>query len=232
MIPVNDHIYKQFDIELRTLKDKLLRMAGVVERHIASAMRALDERDIAGAEKVERADTEVNLLEMEVDEMCVRMLALRQPAASDLRFIAAALKINTDLERVGDLAVNIAERAEDLARTSQMLPSVDLSRMAEAAQAMLRDSLDAFVYSDAEKAEAVLSRDQFVDDLFREAFRDITAVMKSDPSTVDRGLGLIFIAKHIERIGDHATNVAEMVVYLVRGQDVRHKYSVLTRRGL
>ncbi len=222
----HDHILKHFDVELRTLKDKLLLMAGVVEEHIATAMRALGDRDIAVAEKVEKSDKQVNVLEMEVDELCVRLLALRQPAASDLRFIAAALKIVTDLERIGDLAVNIAERAEALARSPQLLPPLDLGPLTQATQAMLKMSLDAFVNGDDQKAEAVLERDQIVDDLFVQAFGKLLSSMKSDPTTVDRAIGLLFIAKHLERIADHSTNIAEMVVYLVRGKDVRHKFSL------
>jgi phosphate transport system protein len=222
----HEHIIKQFDVELRTLKDKLLLMASVVEEHINAALRALGERDIAVAEKIEKSDVQVNLLEMEVDELCIRLLALRQPAASDLRFITAALKITTDLERIGDLAVNIAERAEDLARSAVMVPSMDLARMAEASQRMLKDSLDALVHGDAEMAQSVLERDQIVDDQFVEAFRALIEAMKRDPQTVDRAIGLVFIAKHLERIADHATNIAEMVVYLVKGKDVRHKFSV------
>ena len=223
---MHDHILKQFDVELRTLKDKLLLMAGVVEEHIASAMRALGDRDVATAEKVERSDRQVNVLEMEVDELCIRLLALRQPAASDLRFIAAALKIVTDLERMGDLAVNIAERAEALARSPQLLPQIDLAPIATATQAMLKDSLDAFVRGDDRKAEEVLRRDQVIDDLFVEAFNALVESMKRDPSSIERSIGLMFIAKHLERVADHATNVGEMVIYLVRGKDVRHQFSL------
>ena len=222
----HDHILKHFDVELRTLKDKLLLMASVVEEHIASAMRALGERDVAVAVKVERNDRQVNVLEMEVDELCVRLLALRQPAASDLRFIAASLKINTDLERMGDLAVNIAERAEALARSPQLLPQLDLAPLAQTAQGMLKDSLDAFVRGDAEQAEGVLERDQVADEHFRTAFHALMDSMKRDPATVERAIGLMFIAKHLERIADHSTNIGEMVIYLVRGKDVRHKFSL------
>jgi phosphate transport system protein len=226
MAPSHDHIAKQFDVELRTLKDRLLFMASVVEDHINAAMRALGERDVAGAEKIEKSDRQVNLMEMEIDEMCVRLLALRQPAGSDLRFICAALKIVPDLERMGELAVNIAERADALGRAPQLLPQLDLSRMTDAARGMLKDSLDAFVDGDALKAQQVLERDQIVDDLFVEAFRALIDSMKGDPATVERAVGLIFIAKHLERIADHSTNIAEMVVYLVQGKDVRHKFSV------
>ncbi len=226
MTTSHDHILKHFDVELRELKDKLLLMAGVVESHLASAMQALGDRSVAIAEEVEKSDPEVNVIEMEVDEQCIRLLALRQPAAYDLRFIAASLKIVTDLERMGDLAVNIAERAEALARSPQLLPQLDLGPIAAATQAMLKDSLDAFVRGDADKAESVLLRDNVIDDLFLEAFRTLIESMKRDSSTVDRAVGLMFIAKHLERIADHSTNVAEAVIYHVRGKDVRHKFSL------
>ena len=222
----HDHTLKEFDVELRTLKDKLLLMAASVEDHLARGMAALASRDAAAADAVADSDGPVNLLEMEVDELCVRLLALRQPAGSDLRFIAASLKIVTDLERMGDLAVNIAERVAAIARTPQRLPPLDLEPIAGAARAMLQDSLDAFVRGDVPKAESVLRRDQVIDDLFVEAFRALMAAMKQDPATVERALGLMFIAKHFERIADHSTNIAEMVIYLVRGKDVRHKFSL------
>lgn len=227
------HIIKQFDVELRILKDKLLLMASVVEDLLASAMRALRERDPAVAEQVAQGDRQVNVLEMEVDELCVRILALRQPAASDLRFIAASLKICTDLERVGDLAVNIAERAEAIAHESPLAAGADLQRMAQGAQDMLRDALDAFVRGDADQAEEVLERDQAIDDQYVETFHSLADQMRAEPESVERALSLVFIAKHLERVADHATNIAEMVVYLVRGQDVRHKFSVeeRNRRG-
>ena len=229
MATTHDHIVKQFDVDLRILKDKLLLMATVVEDHIAKAIRALEQRDPTLAEEVVAGDRQVNILELEVDELCLRILALRQPAASDLRFIAASLKIVVDLERVGDLAVNMAERAEALARSPQLQPSYDLKRLADATQGMLKDSLDAFVRSDAELANAVLVRDDVVDGLFVEAFRYFLDAMKKDPGNVERALGLLFIAKHLERIADHATNIAEMVVYIAQGKDVRHRFSVEER---
>jgi phosphate transport system protein len=222
----SDHIVKQFDVDLRILKDKLLLMASVVEDHIAKAIRALDERDVELAQEVVQGDRQVNVLEIETDELCLRILALRQPAASDLRFISASLKIVVDLERVGDLAVNMAERAEALAKSPQLLPTLDLTRMAAATQAMLKDSLDAFVRADPELATSVLVRDQEVDELFVEAFRYLVDAMKHDPNNVERALGLMFVAKHLERIADHSTNIAEMVVFLAQGKDVRHRFSI------
>ncbi len=229
----HDHIVKQFDVDLRILKDKLLLMATVVEDHIAKAIRAFDQRDPRLAEEVVAGDRQVNVLELETDELCLRILALRQPAASDLRFIAAALKIVVDLERVGDLSVNMAERADALSRSPQLLPTYDLKRIADATQGMLKDSLDAFVRADVELANGVLGRDDVVDNLFVEAFRYFLDAMKKDPANVERALGMLFIAKHLERIADHATNIAEMVVFLAEGKDVRHRFSVeeQQRRG-
>lgn len=229
MVTPHDHILKQFDVDLRILKDKLLLMASVVEDHITKAIRALNDRDPRLAEEVVAGDRQVNILELETDELCLRILALRQPAASDLRFIAASLKIVVDLERVGDLSVNMAERAEALARSPQLLPTFDLTRIADATQGMLKDSLDAFVRADAALASSVLSRDDVVDQLFVEAFRFMVDAMKKDPANVERALGLLFIAKHLERIADHSTNIAEMVVFLAEGKDVRHRFSVEER---
>jgi phosphate transport system protein len=226
----HDHIVKQFDVDLRILKDKLLLMAGLVEDQISSALRALEARDASIAERVEHGDRQVNILELEIDELCVRILALRQPAASDLRFIAAALKIVTDIERVGDIAVNVAERVEALSRIAQMTPSIDLAPIGLEAQSMLKQSLDAFVRGDAAMAEKVLGRDQPVDRMFVEIFQQLTDAMKRDPQSVERCVSLIFVAKHLERIADHATNIAEMVVYLVKGKDVRHRFSVQERQ--
>ena len=219
------HIYKPFDAELRALKDQLLAMGGLVEAHIADAMKALVERDPSRAQKVMEGDRAVNAMELAIDEQCIRILALRQPAASDLRFIAASLKIVTDLERIGDLAVNMAQRAIALAGEPPLRAVVDLPRMATAAQKMLREALDAFVTHDAEKAESVITQDDLIDGWLVQVFDEIRAEMQRDPSVINRGIATIFFAKHIERVADHATNVAEMVVYLVRGQDVRHRWA-------
>jgi phosphate transport system protein len=220
---VPEHIYKPFDAELRSLKDQILAMAGLVEAHIADATRALVDRDAARAKGIIEADRAVNSLELAIDEQCVRILALRQPAASDLRFIASALKIVTDLERIGDLAVNLAERAIDLCSEPPLRAAVDLPRMSAAAQKMLRDALDAFVTHDVAKAEAVLDADEEIDKLLVDAFGELRAEMQRDPSSVSRCIATLFFAKNLERMADHTTNVAEMVVYLVRGKDVRHR---------
>ncbi len=226
----HDHILKQFDRDLATLKDRILRMAGMVEDHIAASMRALIDQDGANAVRLANADRPVNLLEMECDELCVKLIALRQPVGSDVRLLVASLKIITDLERIGDMAVNIAERAEVLARSPKLNPPLDLTGMASKTQEMLRDSLDSYVHGDAAKAEEILVRDDMIDAAFRDVFATLIAHMKRDPENVERAVGLLFIAKHLERIADHSTNIAEMVIYLVNGKDVRHRFSVENRR--
>lgn len=200
-------------------------MGGKVEVHIAEATKALVDRDPVRAQRVIEDDRQVNLIELAIDEQCIRLLALRQPAATDLRFIASALKIVTDLERIGDLAVSMAERAISLASEPRLQAVVDLPRMSLAAQKMLRDALDAFVTRDVAKAESVLSADDQIDQWLVEVFEQLKTEMKHDPTAINRGISAIFFAKHIERLADHCTNVAEMVLFLVRGKDVRHPHS-------
>jgi phosphate transport system protein len=223
---MDQHTLRQFDRALKTLTDRLLFMAGLVESHLNDAMAALQIQDGATAERLAKSDRPVNLLEMECDELCVRLIAQFQPVASDLRFVVAAMKLVTDLERMGDLAVNIAERAAELARSPKLDPPIDLRPMGALVQAMLKESLDAFIGRNAAAAEAVLVRDDVVDTAFRDLFATLIARMKKDPGNVERAVGLLFVAKHLERIADHATNIAEQVVYLTRGEDVRHKSSV------
>jgi phosphate transport system protein len=222
------HTDKAFEHDLRELREKLLRMGAVVENLIAKSVRAVAERDVALAEAVKAQDGEVNRLEVEIDELCRKILALRQPAASDLRLITTAVKIVTDLERCGDLAVNIAERAIELAEAPPLKPYADLPKLAEAAQEQLKRALDAFVASDVAKAELVLRGDDLLDALYSRILGDALAYMMEDARNIRRGLGVLFVAKHLERFGDHAVNVAEMVVYMVRGTDIRHPRS----RGL
>ena len=219
------HTDKAFEADLRDLREKLLAMGAKVEALIADSMRALTDRDSPLAERVIHADKEVNRLEVEIDETCRRILALRQPAASDLRLITTALKIVTDLERIGDLAVNIAERAKDLNEAPPLKPYVDTPRLAELAQQQVKKALDAFVSSDVAKAEAVLKEDEHLDILYLKIFNELLSYMMEDSKNIRRATALMFIAKHLERIGDHATNVAEMVVYMVRGTDIRHPRS-------
>ncbi len=219
------HTDKVYEAELAALRDRLLEMGGRIEAAIAGSVRALVERDPELASKVIAQDRDVNRAEVEIDDMCRRLLALRQPAASDLRFITTALKIVTDLERMGDLAVNVAERAVDLAQSPPLPPFHDLTALAELSGAALEKALDAFVEKNVEKAEKVIEGDDLLDAIYHRLFNDLLAYMMEDSRVVRRATSLMFAAKQLERFGDHATNVAEMVVYMVRGTDVRHPAS-------
>jgi phosphate transport system protein len=216
------HTDKVYEAELAQLRDKLLSMGGKVEAAMAGSVRALIERDSALADKVIAQDREVNRAEVEIDEMCRRLLALRQPAASDLRFITTALKIVTDLERMGDLAVNVAERANDLAQSPPSRPFHDLTELADLSGSQLEKALDAFVEKNVEKAEEVIEGDDLLDAIYHRLFNNLLAYMMEDSRVIRRATSIMFAAKQLERFGDHATNVAEMVVYMVRGTDVRH----------
>ena len=216
------HTDKTYEHELNDLRERLLAMGGKVEAAIAASVRAITERDPPLAEKVKSGDAEVNRLEVEIDNACRRLLALRQPAASDLRFITTALKIVTDLERMGDLAVNIAERALDLAQAPPLAPMHDLVTLADLSESQLKRALDAFVERDPDKAEVVIQGDAVLDALYHKLFNDLLALMMEDPRAIRRATALMFVAKHLERFGDHAINVGEMVVYMVKGTDVRH----------
>jgi phosphate transport system protein len=216
------HIDKQYEAELTALREQLLEMGGLVEAAIAGSVRAIIERDGFLAEQVVRRDKLVNRMEVDIDGACRRILALRQPAASDLRFITTALKIVTDLERMGDLAVNIAERAVDLAQAPALQPLHDLGRLAALSEAALAKALDAFVTADPVKAEEVLEADDHLDALYLKVFNHLLTTMMEDSRTIRRATSLMFSAKHLERFGDHATNLAEMVIFMVRGTDVRH----------
>jgi phosphate transport system protein len=221
-MPEREHTSKQFEQQLRALKDKLLLMSHHAEKMIADAIRALVERRPSLAEEVIKSDDEMDQLELDIDNQCYEILALEQPVARDLRFIATALKIVRDIERIGDIAVNIAERANELIQEPEMKRLIDLPIMAEAAQRILKESLDAFVNSDAELAEKVIRDDSFVDDCYEQIFRELLTYMMEDTKYISRALKVIFIAKHLERVGDHSANIAEMVIFLVRGQDIRH----------
>ena len=216
------HTSKQFEQHLRTLKDKLLLMSHHAEKMISDSIQALVERRPSLAEDVIKSDDTLDQLELEIDNLCYQILALEQPVARDLRFIATALKIVRDIERIGDIAVNIAERAGELIQEPEMKRLIDLPIMAEASQRILKDSLDAFVNSDAELAEKVIRDDNFIDDCYEQIFRELLTYMMEDTRYISRALKVIFIAKHLERVGDHSANIAEMVIFLVRGQDIRH----------
>ncbi len=213
---------RHFHEELEALKQTLLAMGGLVEDQIRRVMRALTERNDALAQEVIERDRQVNAYDVEVDETCVNLLALHQPAAGDLRFITTAMKIVTDLERIGDQAVNIAQRALELNREPQLKPYIDLPRMAALAQAMVKDSLDAFVTRDTELARRVCGADTEVDALKEQIFRELLTYMMEDARTIPRAIRLILISRFMERVADHATNIAEMVVYMVEGKMVRH----------
>ena len=213
---------RHFHEELEALKQTLLAMGGLVEDQIRRVMRALLERDDAMAQEVIERDRQVNTYDVEVDEQCVSLLALHQPAAGDLRFITTAMKIVTDLERIGDQAVNIAQRVLELNREPQLKPYIDLPRMAEKAQRMVKESLDAFVARDTALARQVCGEDAEVDALKEQIFRELLTFMMEDPRTIPRAIRVILISRFMERVADHATNIAEMVVYLVEGKMVRH----------
>ena len=213
---------RHFHEELVALKQTLLAMGGLVEDQIRRVMRALLERDDVIAQEVIDRDRQVNTYDIEVDEQCVNLLALHQPAAGDLRFITTAMKIVTDLERIGDQAVNIAQRALELNREPQLKPYIDLPRMADKAQRMVKESLDAFVARDTALARQVCAEDAEVDALKEQIFRELLTFMMEDPRTVSRAIRVIMISRFLERVADHATNIAEMVIYLVEGKMVRH----------
>ncbi|BDG04009.1 phosphate signaling complex protein PhoU [Anaeromyxobacter oryzae] len=219
------HTDKSYEAELKGIRDRLLEMGGLVERAIAASVRAVTERDTALAEDIKLKDREINRMEVDIDGACRRVLALRQPAASDLRFVTTALKIVTDLERMGDLAVNIAERAIDLNQAPALGPLHDLSKLADLSEAQLKKALDAFVTRDVEKAEEVMRGDDLLDTLYLKIFNDLLGLMMEDSRNIRRATAIMFAAKHLERFGDHATNLAEMVVYMVRGTDIRHPRS-------
>src|SRR5437899_3548189 len=221
-MPEREHTSKHYEQQLRELKNKLLLMSHKAEQMIADSIRSLVERRPTLAEEVIDRDDEIDKLEIEVDDLCYAILALEQPVARDLRFIATALKIVKDIERIGDIGVNIGERAMELIQEPELKRLVDLPIMAEAAQKILKESLDAFVNSDAELAEKIIVNDRIVDDMYEQIFRKTVIYMLEDPRSISRALKLIFIAKHLERVADHSANIAEMVVFLVRGEDIRH----------
>jgi phosphate transport system protein len=213
---------RPFDEELKELKEKLLEMASRAEEQIALAVRGLKDRDEKLACQVLEREEAINLLDIEIDEMAMRLLALRQPMAADLRFITSAMKIGSDLERIGDLAVNIAERTMDLLKAPQIKPLVDIPRMAELTKEMVRDALNAFINGDERLAKEICERDDRVDKLNDQVFRELLTYMMEDPGTISRAVDLILVGRHLERIADHATNIGEDVIYMVRGKTIKH----------
>jgi len=213
---------RHFTVELEELNNKLLEMAGLVESAISRSVRSLIDQDRELAEQVIRDEPKINRMEMEIDGMATRLLALRQPVAKDLRFLTSALKINNDLERMGDLAQHIAERSISLMHHPLVKPMVDIPKMASLVQSMLLKTLDAFVNGDDTLARSVLLADDEVDQLRDSVYNELLATMQRDPGVVPAAIDLIFIARNLERIGDHCTNIAEDVVFLIKGVDVRH----------
>jgi len=216
------HTNRQYEEELRGLRTGLIKMGGLVESQIAEAIEALIERDTARARATIARDAEVNRMDVENDELAIRLLALHQPAASDLRFITTSLKITTDLERIGDNAVNICERVLELNEEPQLKPYIDIPRMATITQSMVKDSVDAFMRDDTELATEVIDRDDEVDGLNYQIYRELLSYMVEDPSMIARATRVLFVSKNLERVADHATNIAEMVVYMVKGRTIRH----------
>jgi phosphate transport system protein len=214
---------RQFSVELEELNHRLLEMAGFVESAINRAVRSLMEQDRELALQVIRDEPQINRMEMEIDGLVTRLLALRQPVARDLRFLTAALKINTDLERIGDLANHVAERSLSLMHHPLVRPLTDIPKMASLVQSMLLKCLEAFVRGNDELARSVLVSDDEVDRLRDHVYAELVETMQRDPGTVTAAVGLIFVARNLERIGDHATNIAEDVVFLIKGIDVRHR---------
>jgi len=218
-----EHTSKQFDAELESVRSRVLQMGGLVEEQITRAMESLIAGDMELIDRVIADDHRVNALEVGLDEMCSHIIARRQPAAGDLRLLIAVIKTITDLERIGDEAAKIARMAKLIHSAERLnMPRMDLSRVADRALAMLRQSLDAFARLDVSEAMHVVKQDQAVDDEFRAIMRQLITFMMEDPRTITRSLEILFIAKAVERIGDHAKNMAEYVVYMVKGRDVRH----------
>ena len=226
-----EHTSKQYEQQLRLLKDKLLLIGYKAETSIADATRALVERRPSLAQRVVDEDDEVDRLELEIDDICFEILAREQPVASDLRFITTAMKIVADIERIGDNGVNIARGALEIMHEPELKPIIDIPVAAAAAKRILKESLDAFVNSDAALAKRVIQDDRYIDDVCEQMLRELLTYMFEDPSTVSRALRLMFVARNLERIGDHAANIAEMVIFLVEGQDVRHRQAAKAKAG-
>jgi phosphate transport system protein len=219
---IEGHIYKAFDLELKELKEKLRFEGTLVENAIQNAIKALLDRQSGLAEKVIEDDDIINLKEVEIDEFCLKLLALRQPAARDLRFITTTIKINYDLERIGDMAVNICERVLELNEEPQLKPYIDLPMMAGIVQAMVKEALEAFLTENVDLAMKVTKDDNKVDQFLDQIFRELLTYMMQDPRTITRATRILFIAKYMERMADHAVNIAELVLFMVEGKIIRH----------
>lgn len=224
------HTDREYEAELQALREKILLMGARVEELLAKAMRAFEQRDAELARQSMGADRQIDQLEIEIDELGLKILARRQPVASDLRFIATTMKLVTDLERVGDLGVNVCERVIELGEEPAHPAASSITRIADAARAMLHDALDSFVQDDVARAEEVIERDNEVDAYYAQLFPELVQTMMREPESVYRATRLQSIAKYFERIADHATNIAEMVVFMVRGKDVRHAFALARER--
>jgi len=216
---------RHFDQDLDQIKELMLRMGAMAEDAIAQSIRALVERDSAIAERVIALDDEIDMLELEVDRMTAELIAKMQPAASDLRMVVTAMRITPEIERIADLAQDVCERAIELNREAPLKPLIDIPRLAHIAQDMVRQAIDSFVRQDADLAREVIRRDDYVDDLTEHSFRELLTYMLEDSRNISRAIRLTFCGKYFERIADSATNIAEMVVYLVDGRIVKHQKS-------
>jgi len=215
---------RHFELDLNLVKEKLNFMAGLAVSNIFLAIKILTDREGKLASEIHTQEEKINSLQIEIDNFCLELIALHQPVAADLRLLVSAMKINSELERIGDQAINITQAAMDLIRQPQLKPLVDTPRMAELVQRMAKDALDSFVRKESQLARDVLKRDDQIDE-FKDRIRaELETLMSQDPSAVHRGLQLIMISRHLERIADHSTNIAEDVVYLVEGKDVRHYF--------
>ena len=217
-----ERVFRHFQEDLDSLKECLLQMGGLAEERVREVIRGVVDREHEALDTVLAGDEPINELHIDIDDRCFKLLALHQPMAADLRVIVAAVKINTDLERVGDLAVNIAEAGKRYLQHPPVKPLIDIPRMAEISEKMVKDALDAFVKRDAKLARDVLRRDDEVDELKDQVFRELLTYMMADPGTIQRALALILISRNLERIADHATNVAEDVIFIAEAKDVRH----------
>jgi phosphate transport system protein len=214
---------RHFAAELEELKTRLLTMGGLAEERLRAAMRALVDRQPDALADVTSGDSRIDDLQIEIDDRCFKLIALYQPVAVDLRTIVSALKINDDLERVGDLVVNLSEAAQRYLLHPPVKPLIDLPRMGKLALKMLREALDAFVSKDVRAAQSVLRQDDWLDALKNQIVRELLTFMLGDPQTIEPGVDLILMSRHLERVGDHATNIAEDVIFIVEARDVRHR---------
>lgn len=215
---------RHLDEEFDQLKEKLLRMAALTEEAISLAITSLKKRNENLAQQVLKQEEDINVLDVELDELCLSLLARHQPMAVDLRFLTSVLRISSELERIADQAVNIAERSLVLLKLPTLKPLIDIPRMAQLAKKMVKDAIDAFIQKDAKLAKNVCERDDEVDDLNDQIFRELLTYMLEDPSTIKRAVDLILVGRHLERIADHATNISEDVIYFVKGKTIKHHF--------